>query len=68
MTFAICFDFPETPGQPLFAGWLYDGGLGFAPRLETAARFDTWEAAERTLENSYGRETRTFGTVVELDQ
>ena len=34
--YAICFDFPEAEGDPIFAGW-FKGGLGFAPSLATAA-------------------------------
>jgi hypothetical protein len=53
MTFTICFDFPELD-DPLFSGWCWDGTLGYAPQLATAAIFDTEEIAQRTLENSYG--------------
>lgn len=66
MKFAICFDFPEMP-DPLFAGWLHDGALGFAPTLKTAARFENWDAAERTIANSYGDETGQFASVVEVE-
>jgi len=64
MTFAICFDFPETD-TPWFAGWCGNGTLGLAPSLRTAATWDSEEVAERILA-TYGPETRECGVVVEL--
>lgn len=64
MTWAICFDFPELD-DPVFAGFVGDT-LGIAPTLRTAATFTTEEAALRTLENSYGPDTREWGCVVEV--
>lgn len=66
IAYLICFDFPEMP-DPLFAGRLADGALGFAPTLKTAARFDDWEAAERTIANGYGGEAGRFASVVEVE-
>jgi hypothetical protein len=65
VTFAICFDFPEAPGEPLFAGWAGDAP-GFAPTLATAMRFDDWDVAERFLANSYGPSIGECGAVVEV--
>jgi hypothetical protein len=67
MTYAICFDFPERPGEPVFAGWAGDQ-LGFAFSLESAATWDSEEIAERWLNNNYGDETRKCGTVVEVEE
>jgi hypothetical protein len=64
--FAICFDFPEAPGEPLFAGWAGNGTPGFAPTLATAMRFDEWDVAERFLANSYGPSVGECGAVVEV--
>ena len=66
MTYAICFDFPDAAGDPLFAGWLKDGGIGFSPTLEKAARFETELVAERVLANSFGSAIGEFGSVVEV--
>ncbi len=66
--YAICFDFPEMNGEPVFAGWL-NGMLQFAPRLETAAKFDTEEIAERWLNNNWSSpEIKGYGTVVEVGE
>lgn len=63
--YAICFDFPEFDGEPLFAGWT--GGIPrYARTLATAMRFPTDSEAEAMLRNSYGKETRTYGVVVEV--
>lgn len=64
MSFAIAFDFPEAD-DPVFAGLTGDGGMGFAPTLATALRFTRELDAERTLENGYSGETRSYGVVVE---
>lgn len=64
MAYAICFDFPEVD-DPVFAG-IAGETYGFAPRLETALRFDDETAAINTLRNAYGDETRSYGVVVEV--
>jgi hypothetical protein len=64
--YAICFDIPET-GDAIFAGW-YKGALGFATTLATAAYFDTYEEAERTLANGYGESMKAIGSVVEAER
>jgi hypothetical protein len=64
--YAICFDFPELEGQPLFAGWAGDQ-LGFAYDLRTAAKFDTEEIAENHLRNNWGKQVNQWGTVVEVE-
>lgn len=63
--YAICFDFPERPGDPMFAGFPNDAP-GLMGRLENATRFESEIAAERFLINSYGPETRSYGVVVEV--
>lgn len=67
--YTICFDIPEAPGEPVFAGWVEDksGGrsLGIAPTLQTAATWDSETVAQRFLD-SYGTLMRQFGTVVEV--
>ncbi len=62
MTYAIRFDFPEA-NQPLFAGRLRDGGLGWAPTIRTAELFDNAEAALNTLNHGYGH-TALYARVV----
>ena len=64
--YAICFDFPDQQ-DPWFAGNVKDA-LGFVWKLEWATRFESEEAAARTLENGYGEGTRPFGCVVEIGQ
>jgi hypothetical protein len=64
--YAICFDFPEAEGEPLFAGITHDGTMGFAPTLRTARFFGSETVAERVLANSYGNETRQYAVVVEV--
>lgn len=64
MTFAICFDFPETTTGPFFAA-IVEGAAGWTNNLETAERFDSEDIADRFLANGYG-ETAAFGTVVEI--
>ena len=63
--YTICFDFPEMPGEPQFAGW-FKGTPGFAPQLETAILFDDEETAQRFLDASYGPEIGECGRVVEV--
>lgn len=63
--YTICFDAPEDPGNPIFAGW-YKGTLGFAPSLDSAAFWDDEETAQRHLENGYGPSMREIGVVVEV--
>lgn len=58
---AIYFSFPEGG---VYAGWTRDNALGFAPTIATAARFETREAAARTLLNGYGNEIVSFGQIV----
>jgi hypothetical protein len=65
MGYAICFDWPEMNGEPMFAGW-HKGAPGFAPQLETAAKFETEEEAERMLKNGYGPSVAVYGKVVEV--
>ena len=62
MTYVIEFRFPEL-SEPHYAGW-YKDTLGFAPTIKTAAKFPDEETAARTLKNSYGEETASFGYVV----
>lgn len=64
MTYAICFDFPEQT-EPMFAGWVGDT-LGVAPTLRTAARWETEQQAQQTLENNYAPSVREWGVVVEV--
>jgi hypothetical protein len=64
MSYAICFDFPEAPGEPIYAGWAGDQ-LGFAPTLTTAATWGDEETAQRYLDN-YGPSIRECGVVVEV--
>jgi hypothetical protein len=68
--YAICFDFPEAPGEPVFAGWVEEKSgarsLGWAPTLKTAAFWDEKEVAQRHLDNGYGDSMRECGTVVEV--
>jgi hypothetical protein len=67
--YAIRFDFPEAPGEPVFAGWVEESGgrsLGYAPTLKTAALWDEEEIAQRHLQNGYGPSMRECGTVVEV--
>ena len=63
--YAICFDWPETPGEPCFAG-LYKGTFGWAPTLDTAMTWTSEEDAERVLRNCYGTAAAEYGTVVEV--
>ena len=65
--YAICFDFPENPGEPWFAAMLSDG-IGFAMNLENAMKFEHELAAEALLRYSYGPNIRECGTVVEVGQ
>lgn len=58
--YLIKFNFPEGA---MFSGWAGDS-LGWAPTVETAARFESKEIAENTLANSYGDGTRQYGLVV----
>jgi hypothetical protein len=61
----ICFDFPDRGGIQ-FAAPSRNGALGFAPSVATAIRFESAEAAWRTLENGYADTVREFGRVVEM--
>ena len=65
--YAICFDFPETEGQPWFATRLNDG-FGVTTSLAEAERFVDEAAADRTLKNGWGPAMAEFGIVVELAQ
>jgi hypothetical protein len=66
--FVIRFDFAADPSEGIAATTIYSGwagdSLGFAPTLDTAARFATKDIAEQTLQNSYGPEMREAGSVV----
>jgi hypothetical protein len=64
VSYAICFDFPETSGDPLFAKRLSDA-LGWTLNLSAATRFATVDEAQRTLENGYGPAAE-YGRVVEV--
>lgn len=66
--YVIRFDFPADPNagamaSTIYAGWAGDT-LGFAPTIDTAARFKTEAIAKRTLENSYGENMQEVGSVV----
>lgn len=65
MSFAVRFDFPGADA-PCFAG-LHKGAWGWAPTLATAELFDTVDAAQRTLDNAYGKNTRLHGRVVTVE-
>ncbi len=65
MTFTICFDFPDEP-DPYFALSRGTEPMGFTQFLDLSARYDTEEIAARVLANSYGKETASCGTVVEV--
>jgi len=67
--YAICFDFPELNGDPVFAGWTGSNPkqLGFAPKLETAAKWDSEEVAGNFLRNNWGEKISQYGTVVEVE-
>ena len=63
--YAICFDFPEMPGEPQFATW--DRGVPFyGSALSTSMKFAREEDAERFLQNSYARKLAELGRVVEV--
>ncbi len=64
--YAICFDFPEMNGEPIFAGWANEAP-GFAPKLDTAMVFETEQHAEQFLMLSYGP-IAECGTVVEVGE
>jgi hypothetical protein len=65
-SYAICFDFPESDGTPMFA-WQNPGEpYGLTASLENAAQFEEEEIAERVLRNSFGPSIRECGTVVEV--
>jgi hypothetical protein len=66
MSYAIRFDYPETPNRPIYAG-MHKGALGWAPTLATALLYDDAETATRVLANGYGRETQSFGTIIEVE-
>jgi hypothetical protein len=65
VSYAICFDFPETSGDPLFAKRLSDA-LGWTMNLSAATRFATVDEAQRTLENGYSANVAEYGRVVEV--
>jgi hypothetical protein len=64
MRYAICFDFPELEGEPLFAGRDDDLPL-ITQSLAEAATFDTEDQAEDFLDG-YKEEVRGYATVVEV--
>jgi len=72
--YAICFDFPELEGEPLFAVWRQSssgiafgqGALGIEGHLGTAAKFLTEDLAEHWLKHCFVDEVAACGTVVEV--
>jgi hypothetical protein len=62
--YAICFDFPEFDGEPLFAGRADDLPL-ITQSLADAATFPTEDEAEDFLDG-YQEEVRGYATVVEV--
>ena len=60
--FVIRFDFDDV-AVVWYAGWTGGGTLGYAPSIATAARFDSVAVARRTLDNSYGPESRACGSI-----
>lgn len=63
--YTICFDFPETEGSPVFAGWAGDQ-LGFAQTLATCARWASEEEAESYLRHNWSPAVAQHGRVVEV--
>jgi len=53
----------------VFAGWTGSNPkqLGFAPKLETAAKWDSEEVAGNFLRNNWGEKISQYGTVVEVE-
>lgn len=63
--YAICFDFPETPGEPWFAAFVGDAP-GLTTNLQEAERFAKEDDADRFLTTAYGPSVNECGTVVEV--
>lgn len=63
MTFAICFDFPEMEGDPVFAGFDRHG-LGFTRELAKALKWASEADALEALD--WFSDSRSFGSVVEV--
>lgn len=66
--YAIRFDIEDVVGvrSVFYAGRTPDGGLGFAPSLESAEIWPTEEVAGNFLRNGYGPNMAKVGTIVHV--